>query len=766
VKVLSILLIPFLLATSASAKYGGGTGEPNDPYLIYSAEQMNEIGLHQEDWGKHFKLMADIDMGDYTGTSYNKIGSGSWNEWDNPFTGVFDGNNKKISNFNYSSPDIHRVGIFGYIYDPNAEIKDLGLINPNIDARQWDTVGSLVGYLRNGAIINCYVQGGSVSGNDGVGGLVGNSGDGTITDCYTTTNVSGNKGVGGLTGYAGIITNCYATGVISGDEDVGGLVGRNWGTTTHCYSSASVTGTIFVGGLVGDNQGGLITNCSSSASTTGIYYAGGLAGDNALGSITSCYSSGSVTATDHTGGLVGTNELGRITDCYSSASAIGNNSVGGLVAHNERGTITNCYSTGQVDGVLNVGGLVGYIGGHVSASFWDTQTSGQAISASGTGLTTTEMYDPNTFINAGWDFLGASDDPSYIWAEPEGGGYPILWWQLPESFGLPAFSGGTGEPNDPYLISTANELNSIGYNPRLMDAHFKLINDIDLTGVDFFSMGDSLYPFTGTLDGNGKKISNLCDTQGLFEYVRGEHAQIKDLGLIDPNIDAEKGYNVGSLVGTFYNGTMINCYAQGGSVSGKARIGGLVGGNSGQLKDCFSTCSVSGNYDIGGLVGVNYDSITNCCSGASASGASRIGGLVGSNDGGTITNSYAQGCVSVNNMIAGGLVGENAGTIKNCYSVGHVQGPSDVGGLIGSKSQDGTVIASFWDIQTSGQATSAGGSYVRGGIPLQTSQMQTSTIFLIAGWDFVDETKNGTEDIWWIDEGKDYPRLWWEATEP
>jgi hypothetical protein len=27
----------------------------------------------------------------------------------------------------------------------------------------------------------------------------------------------------------------------------------------------------------------------------------------------------------------------------------------------------------------------------------------------------------------------------------------------------------------------------------------------------------------------------------------------------------------------------------------------------------------------------------------------------------------------------------------------------------------------------------------------------------------VGETANGTEDIWWILEGKDYPRLWWEA---
>ncbi len=32
-----------------------------------------------------------------------------------------------------------------------------------------------------------------------------------------------------------------------------------------------------------------------------------------------------------------------------------------------------------------------------------------------------------------------------------------------------------------------------------------------------------------------------------------------------------------------------------------------------------------------------------------------------------------------------------------------------------------------------------------------------------AGWDFVGVTANGTQDIWRIDEGKDYPRLWWEA---
>ncbi len=43
--------------------------------------------------------------------------------------------------------------------------------------------------------------------------------------------------------------------------------------------------------------------------------------------------------------------------------------------------------------------------------------------------------------------------------------------------------------------------------------------------------------------------------------------------------------------------------------------------------------------------------------------------------------------------------------------------------------------------------------------------MQTAATFLNADWDFLGETANGTEDIWWILEGQDYPGLWWELIE-
>jgi hypothetical protein len=69
----------------------------------------------------------------------------------------------------------------------------------------------------------------------------------------------------------------------------------------------------------------------------------------------------------------------------------------------------------------------------------------------------------------------------------------------------------------------------------------------------------------------------------------------------------------------------------------------------------------------------------------------------------------------------------------------------------------GHIVTSFWDTQTSGWTRSAGGT------GKTTAEMHIAKTFLEAGWDFVGETKNGTEDIWWILEGKDYPRLWWEA---
>jgi hypothetical protein len=129
-------------------------------------------------------------------------------------------------------------------------------------------------------------------------------------------------------------------------------------------------------------------------------------------------------------------------------------------------------------------------------------------------------------------------------------------------------------------------------------------------------------------------------------------------------------------------------------------------------------------------------------------------------NGGSIATSYSNASVSGADRV-GGLVGYNEASIATSYSSGSVSATWWVGGLVGHPSYwgHGSVTASFWDTQTSGQGASSGGT------GKTTAEMQTAKTFLDAGWDFVGETANGTEDIWWILEGKDYPRLWWERSE-
>jgi len=190
------------------AQYGGGTGEPNDPYLIYTAEQMNAVGAEPKDWDKHFKLMADIDPSGFDG----KEGRPAFNiiapDMDTDksrfqgahFTGVFDGNGYTISNFSCTSTNASCVGLFGYVgtWGKEALIKDLGLIDSNADAGTGDYVGSLAGELRNGTITGCHVTAAPFLGDHIVGGLAGSNDYGLIAACCAAGSVTGFWGVGGL----------------------------------------------------------------------------------------------------------------------------------------------------------------------------------------------------------------------------------------------------------------------------------------------------------------------------------------------------------------------------------------------------------------------------------------------------------------------------------------------------------------------------------------------------------------------------------------
>jgi hypothetical protein len=251
-----------ILSNSGLAKYSGGTGEPNDPYQIDSADDLLTLAADTNDYGKCFILTADIDMEGQVFTTAIIAADISSDDYfqGTAFTGTFDGNGHKITHFTIDGGSNWYLGLFGYV-DSGGSVKNLGLENFAVSGSA-DEVGGLVGW-NDGSISDCYSTG-TVSVSDyfgEVGGLVG-ANDGSISNCCSTGAVSGSWFVGGLVGasYGGIISNCYSTGTVSGYSDVGGLVGFNYGSINNCYSTGAVSGSELVGGLVGENYG-TISGC-------------------------------------------------------------------------------------------------------------------------------------------------------------------------------------------------------------------------------------------------------------------------------------------------------------------------------------------------------------------------------------------------------------------------------------------------------------------------------------------------------------------------
>lgn len=201
---------------------------------------------------------------------------------------------------------------------------------------------------------------------------------------------------------------------------------------------------------------------------------------------------------------------------------------------------------------------------------------------------------------------------------------------------------------------------------------FEMTGDIDASTTSswngskgFDPIGASGSAFTGTFDGNGHVITGLyidrSNKTGLFESV-GSGAKIKNVGLEDVDVSGTDA--VGGLVGVL-NGMVTQSYATG-SVSGENAVGGLVGLLDGTVKKSYVAASVVASDDnVGGLVGECTGTVRQSYATGSVSGRNRIGGLIGLVDwgAGQIAISYATASVSSNisNGLTGGLVGDNVG---------------------------------------------------------------------------------------------------------
>lgn len=402
-------------SSSPASGFRGGTGAENDPYLIYTAAQLDQVRTGLD---KCYKLMADIDLVNYT--NWTPIGPEA-----QPFSGHFDGNNFTIRNLTVNHPETRCQGLFGRI--STSELTNINLLHVNVTGSSF--VGSLVGISTQSVISNCSASGtGTItSTNEGrAGGLIGENFNGSVNNSHATLTTISSKAnsteVGGLIGRnsPGTVNNCYASGNVTGDIDVGGLIGMNAGTVTNCYATGTATalsaGTSkeAIGGLIGWNYQGTISQCHATGNVSGVINIGGLVGAN-YSFISRCFASGNVNGTRCIGGLAGSNQNnGDISNSYAIGSVTGSETGAGLVGVCS-GAIRNCYAAGSVIVTSFPGGLVSTNMGTVTGSYYDTTTSGQNDSGKGEPKSTDQMKAQSTF--AGWDFTA-------IWNITTG--YPFL----------------------------------------------------------------------------------------------------------------------------------------------------------------------------------------------------------------------------------------------------------------------------------------------------------------------------------------------------
>ena len=364
-----------------------------------------------------------------------------------------------------------------------------------------------------------------------------------------------------------------------------------------------------------------------------------------------------------------------------------------------KGLLADNINYGVANNALAVSGADLYVPAGV------TFTPGGDVAVTG-DLNVAGRYTQNSNLGVGGD-LNLSASGTLTDASPLSHAFTVSGnFSVPYGASFARFAG-TGTANDPYLIQSVYDLQAMKNN---LSSYFKLGASLDASSVaswnnntGFDPIGDSLHAFTGSLNGNGKVISNLkvdradTDYLGLFGNV-GPSGSVSTLGL--ENI----------------------------SIYGHEYVGGLAGSNAGSLSNVYTTGvhTVSGVNFVGGLVGGNTGNIVNAYSSARTLGADKVGGLVGANT--------------------------ESGTIQKTYAMGYVTGTSNAGGLVGANTSTAanSVSDSFWNVGSTGRSARGGVTEGTGVSSVEgvNAMMNQGTY---SGWDFA--------TTWVMDNSGTYPHF-------
>ena len=700
--------------------------------LIQTPEELLALAEKDADLSQNYRLAGDIDMTGVAGKAIGKYTTGSDAK---PFTGIFDGNGYSIKHLWLSGE-----ALFSYVGETGV-VRNLTLEDASVEYTKSDgqTPAALVS-RNKGVIDHCFVQNSAVVSqyNACTGGLAGLN-EGWISHS-------------GVEGGSVACKSAYST-------KIGGFVGRNLGRIDQCFATASVSGAKWVGGFAGffityDSKNPSVLQNVYAANDVKAQVGGPLAGSNQTvakdgdGTAVNCYYNTYKSAPENVGmaleGAEGKTTAEMKTQAF--AALLGNawsvdTSQGQAIVNNGYPYLTQAAPAPSApnEEPITVSLLIvpyddqGYV--FQPGQAMQVQVAGDPVTVedvldaaqaqgllsykaeqSKTGAFVTEINGTAPESPNGWMFT-INDKASSVGmgAAQVMPGDKILWYEGTTSnhFAAPSWAEMTAPEETAYEeIYTKEQLLALANSDSPAEdwaKNYRLMADIDLSGVDFAPIGSEEIPFTGRFDGNGRTLSNLTIERGaasrnlgLFGCIKG--AEIVNLTL--ENAQVTGGSRIGTLVGAALadaaggKANLIgNCHATGTvTATGTAVIkqtdaGGLVGVNDGDtdsqsgqsIYSAIDSCSAqvtvvadTGSADqtesghVGGFVGWNKGMITDCFAEGNVDGGNTTGGFAGSNYG-SIYDSHATGAVTAG-YTAGGFVGSSGigSELKNCYATGSV----------------------------------------------------------------------------------------------
>ncbi len=560
-------------------------GSENYPYMVNNEEE-----LIQMDQNKSYKLNNDIELtNNWTPISFN---------------GVLDGNYHAIKGLKITDDEIANTVNVGFISILGGTIKNLQLVDVDINVSKAVTLGAFAGRVNGNKTIidNVEFQYGLIQTSEATGTI-------TSTNTVTSSKVGG---VAGSINNSAKIDRCGFDGklAVTGSSIVaGGIAGENNNSViSESYArevvdNGTYSSTVF-GGIVGENSGkdGNLYDCyfyakqepsrNSQTEIAGIVYR--KSGD---GLVTGCYYGGKMNAIggSSTSGLVNSGDLKSTSNSYLDDSIQG-------FKNSNKFITTQEISTGEIrtwnfNGVwtltsenypiLNVESSVG--------SIYDIDTS---------EITTTDkIYDAASLYQK-----VSNNEECVVSGNLDMKGY--VWKVISNEFNQ-IFAGENNAKISNFIIDATDVTDGYVGLVNKMGSNAK-IKDITFENVSIITNGGQTFNRVGILAGesNGAQVNN----------VKIINADINVIGFAD------------STRGTSYFGSFFG-FANTGTVLNRVMVEDI------DVTDGYFTMA-------GGFIGAGYATI-------SASGS------LGANK----LYNYANN-VKLIASYAGGIVGANAGSIS------------------------------------------------------------------------------------------------------